>query len=107
MIFPHTITLLKKIVTESTYSGISISYPATGTDYRAYMQPRAGGTSEINMTAGVRDAWVCYAEPGCPIEVLDHFVFESETYEVTDKGLQYSPRGPHHVKLTAVKVSQL
>jgi len=109
MIFPHTIELLVKTAVNSNYSGVSFTYPAigSGTSYRAYMQPRTGGPAVINDTMGARDNWVCYADPACPAEIYDRFVFKGETYEVTDRGMQYSPRGEHHVKIMAVRLSQV
>ncbi len=109
MILPHTIELLGKTAVTSNYSGVSFTYPATGsgTSYRAYMQPRTGSPAVINETMGARDNWVCYVDPSCPAEIYDRFIFDGETYEVTDRGKQYSPRNGHHVKLMAVRLSQV
>ena len=101
MIYPHTVTLLKATESSSSLGGTNKEYPATGTSYRAFVQPQRESLDVINETGGRNIVVNAYFEPATNAEAKDRFIFSDTTYEITGAVAQYSPTGTHHIKVTA------
>jgi hypothetical protein len=101
MILPHSITLQKHTENESSLGGVSKSYAADSVSYRAFVQPQRESLAIINTSGGRNLIVDIYAEPTIPAAATDRIVFDGQTYEITGAIQQFSPRGNHHVKITA------
>ena len=107
MIFPHTIELLPASTVTSSMGATSFTYPTTGTSYRAYVQSGSSNMAEINFTEGNRELWRAYIEPAATLNTPDRFRYNGDTFEIFSISPEPTPRGLHHTKVMAYKVSQL
>ena len=106
MTFPHTIEILAKSPATSALGGTSYGHAATGQKYQAYIQHRTESLQMINETGGVMSNVVIYAEPACVVSNYDRITFDGKTFEVIGVMPMYTPSGLHHIKITAVELSQ-
>jgi len=106
MIFPHTVTLIPSIKTESPLGGLGFAWPGPGTSYRAFVQTRSESRAEILSTAGASEMTVIYVYGDCLAKPLDRITFGSTTYEITGVIPARSIMGVHHTKIMTQQLEQ-
>jgi hypothetical protein len=106
MIFPHTVTLLPAVETQSPLGGLQYDYPGPGTSYSAFVQTRTETRAEVLNTAGSREATVIYILGTCPAKELDRILYAGKTYEVMGVIPARSLTDTHHTKIMTLQLDQ-
>jgi hypothetical protein len=106
MIFPHTITLISAVPTESALGGLGYAWPGPGTAYTAFVQSRTETRAEVLETAGTREMTVIYVQGSCPAKQLDRIEYGGKTYEVTGAIFARSLTDTHHTKIMTMQLDQ-
>ena len=107
MIFPHTVTLISAVKTESSLGGLGYTWPGPGVAYRAFVQTRSESRAEILNTGGSREMTVIYVMGECPAKQLDRIIYDGLTYEVTGVIPARSLSGVHHTKIMTQQLEQV
>jgi hypothetical protein len=106
MIFPHTVTLLPAVETQSPLGGLQYDYSGPGTSYSAFVQTRTETRAEVLNTAGSREATVIYVLGTCPAKELDRMLYAGKTYEVMGVIPARSLTDTHHTKIMTLQLDQ-
>jgi hypothetical protein len=106
MIFPHTVTLLPAVETQSPLGGLQYDYPGPGTSYSAFVQTRTETRAEVLNTAGSREATVIYILGTCQAKELDRILYAGKTYEVMGVIPARSLTDTHHTKIMTLQLDQ-